>query len=253
MDVISTPSATDGRGLTPLSYWAYLHAIVTRFRTSSALGMWEPVSEPEASTCPSQYQPLDCQGHQTCPDEAVAAQALRHFFEVVGAEIHALDPNHLVEEGTVGGGQCGTAGADYRYVSASPGINVLSYHDYYSGPELLGRDWWNGLDVRLAQADGIGKPIIGGEMGVDAGRGAGCTGLGRRAREITARSRLKWQAEAAESCCGTGCPRRHRSAATTLFQATRCLRARNRLTSSTQRSSWHLATVTDAGLAGLSP
>ena len=33
---------------------------------------------------------------------------------------------------------------DYQYVSASPGIDVLSYHDYY-GPAALGGDQWNGL------------------------------------------------------------------------------------------------------------
>ena len=139
-------------GLTPLSYWGYLQAIVTQFRSSPALGMWEPISEPEASTCPSQYQPLDCAGHQTCPNQALAARALRHFFDVVGAEIHALDPNHLVEDGMLGGGQCGTAGGEYEFVSGSPGIDVLSYHDYYPGPALIGGDQWNGLGVRFQQA-----------------------------------------------------------------------------------------------------
>jgi hypothetical protein len=67
--------------------------------------MWEPISETEASTCPPQYQPLNCSGHQTCPNEAVAAAALRHFFDTVGGEVHALDRQHLVESGLLGGGQ----------------------------------------------------------------------------------------------------------------------------------------------------
>ena len=59
-------------------------------------------------------------GAHQLPNESVAAAALRHFFDVVGEEIHTLDPNHLVENGFLGGGQCGTESSDYQYVSASP-------------------------------------------------------------------------------------------------------------------------------------
>ena len=124
MSVINDPSTTDGRGLTPLSYWTFLQAIVSRYKDSSALGMWEPISEPGAVTCPTQFEPLNCAGNTICPDEAAAAQALRHFFDVVGGEIHLLDPGSLVESGTIASGQCGTSGPDYEYVSSSPGIDV---------------------------------------------------------------------------------------------------------------------------------
>ena len=67
---------TDGTGLTPLSYWTYLQDIVNRYKSSPALGMWEPISEAEASTCPAQYQPTNCSGHQTCPNETAAAASL---------------------------------------------------------------------------------------------------------------------------------------------------------------------------------
>ena len=39
--------------------------LVNRYKNSPALGMWEPISEPEASTCPAADQPSDCSGHQT--------------------------------------------------------------------------------------------------------------------------------------------------------------------------------------------
>jgi mannan endo-1,4-beta-mannosidase len=170
--VFENPTAPDATPLAPLSYWEYLQAIVARYRTSPALGMWEPISEPEASTCPAQYQPFQCSGHQTCPDEAAAAQALRYFFDRVGEEIHQLDPRHLVESGTLGGGQCGTEGSDYAYVSASPGLDVLAYHDYYGAGPLIGGDQWNGIGVRIDQAAELGKPIIGGEMGYNDPGGA---------------------------------------------------------------------------------
>jgi hypothetical protein len=190
--VYDDPSTTDGHGLTPLSYWSYLQALVARYGSSPALGMWEPVSEAEASTCRTADEPTSCSGHQTCPDETAAAAALRHFFDVVGGEIHALDPTRLVESGLLGGGQCGTQGGDYAYVSASPGIDVLSYHDYY-GALPLGGDQWNGIGVRLAQAAAMGKPIIAGEVGIVAG-GSGCPSLEQRAAALAAK---KWAQEAA--------------------------------------------------------
>jgi hypothetical protein len=176
---VGSSGYTTDTGQDPLSYWTYLQDIVSRYANSPALGMWEPISEAEASTCPSQFQGPDCYGHATCPDESSSASALRSFFDTVGAEIHALDPRHLVESGLLGGGQCGTQGADYQYVSASPGIDVLSYHDYY-GPVAVGGDQWNGLGVRLAQAAALNKPIIGGEVGLNADSAAGCMSLTSR-------------------------------------------------------------------------
>ena len=190
MNVYNDPSTTDGRGLTPLSYWTYLQDIVSRYRTSPALGMWEPISEGEASTCPAWAQPLNCGGHQTCPDESVAAAALHHFFDVVGGEIHSLDPLHLVESGLLGGGQCGMQGNDYLTVSQSPGIDVLSYHDYY-GLVAIGGDEWNGIALRLHQAALIGKPIIAGEMGIEAGTAPGCVGIAERNTALTTKERMQ--------------------------------------------------------------
>jgi hypothetical protein len=179
MDVFNAPSDTQGTGLTPLSYWDYMQDLVNEFKNSPALGLWEPMSEPSAGTCPPQDEPLNCGANQTCPNEAVAASALRHFFDVVGAEIHALDPDHLVESGMLGGGQCGTAGTDYQYVSASPGIDVLSYHDYF-GAISIGGGQVDGIAARIQQADLLNKPIIAGEIGVLAGTDPGCTSLAAR-------------------------------------------------------------------------
>ena len=183
----------NGVNLTPLSYWQYLQDLVARYRNSPALGMWEPISEPEASTCPAQDEPDNCSGNQTCPDEAAAASALRNFFDVVGAEIHTLDPNHLVESGTLGSGQCGTSGSDYAYVSASPGIDVLSVHDYY-GAAAMGGDQWNGMAVRFSQAKDVDKPIVTGEVGIQAGDGAGCTTLADRVTQFAGKEQAQLQA-----------------------------------------------------------
>ena len=122
--VDNTATNSDGRGLQPLSYLTWVTDVVTRYASSPALGMWEPIGEAEASTCPSANEPLNCSGNQTCPDEAVASAALWSFFTTIGGLIHRLDPAHLVEAGLLGGGQCGTQGPDYQTVISSPGIDV---------------------------------------------------------------------------------------------------------------------------------
>ena len=186
-DVFNSPADSDGRGLTPLSYWDYMNALVSRYADSPALGMWEPMSEAEASTCSAALEPTDCSGHQTCPNEAAAAAALDYFFTTAGGQIHLLDPEHLVEAGFLGGGQCGTAGSNYQSVGASPGIDVLSVHDYY-GQAPLGGDQWNGLAERFVQAKALDKPIITGEAGIEAGIGqSGCVSLPKRAQDMSAK------------------------------------------------------------------
>ena len=109
-NVYDSATSTEGSGLTPLSYWDYMNALVSRYADSPALGMWEPMSEAEASSCPAPYQGSDCYGHQTCPNEKAAESALEYFFTTVGAQIRLLDPTHLIEAGLLGGGECGTAG-----------------------------------------------------------------------------------------------------------------------------------------------
>jgi mannan endo-1,4-beta-mannosidase len=193
MDAYNNASNSDGNGLTPLSYWDYMQDIVNRYKNSPALGMWEPISEPEASTCPAQYQPTSCLGHGVCVNEPVAVASLRYFFDTVGGEIHTLDPNHLVEAGFLGSGQCGTANGDYQYVAESPGIDVLSYHDYY-GTAAIGGDQWNGLAVRFEQAAAANKPIIGGEVGLLAGPGPGCVSQGTRNAAFAAKEQAQFQA-----------------------------------------------------------
>jgi IPT/TIG domain len=187
MDVYNSQPSTDGTDLTPLSYWDYMNALVSRYADSPALGMWEPMSEPDPATCPATSAQSNCWTTATCVDEAAASQALQYFFTTVGAQIHSLDPDHLVEAGFIGGGECGTESQDYESVGASPGIDVLSVHDYY-GSAPLGGDQWNGLAVRFAQAKALDKPIITGEAGIIAGIGqSGCESLQQRASDMAAK------------------------------------------------------------------
>jgi hypothetical protein len=202
-DVFNSPANSNGTGLDPLSYWTYLQDVVNRYKNSPALGLWEPIGEPEASTCPAADEPSNCSGNQTCPNEATAAGALLSFFNTVGGEIHSLDSTHPVEAGFLGGGQCGTAGTDYQSVGASSGINVLAVHDYY-GSAALGGDQWNGMAVRFAQAKNLNKPIITGESGITAGNDpnatttttntAQCESYAQRASDMQAKMQAQFAA-----------------------------------------------------------
>jgi hypothetical protein len=157
--------------------------------------MWEPMSEAEATECPAGLEENDgCWGHGTCPSETAAASALEYFFTTVGAQIRALDPEHLIEGGFIGGGQCGTSGSDYQVVGGSSGIDVLSIHDYY-GAAPLGGDQWNGVAVRFAQARTLNRPIITGEVGIPAGVGqSGCISLQQRALDMSTKMSAQFAA-----------------------------------------------------------
>ena len=78
-DVFNAATGFYGAGLDPLSYWSYMQELVNRYKNSPALGMWEPISEPEASTCDPAYQPLNCGGHQTVPSSQWPPQTFCPF------------------------------------------------------------------------------------------------------------------------------------------------------------------------------
>jgi hypothetical protein len=83
--------------------------------------------------------------------------------------------------------------ADYQEVGASPGIDVLSVHDYY-GSDLMGGDQWNGLAERLSQAAALDKPIITGEVGIAAGNTPGCESFSQRAEDMSAKMKAQFAA-----------------------------------------------------------
>ncbi|MGZ8802069.1 MAG: beta-mannosidase [Mycobacterium sp.] len=147
----------------PMSFAEWIDTAVRRWGHSPAAAAWTPVGEPEPSNCGS----LDCNwSTRQCPPNAAAA--LRRFVDEVGAQIRVLDPDSVLWGGRAGGGQCGAAGDDYAYVGASPGIDVLEYHDYEVGHELPGEPH-SGLARRLQQARELDKPLVVAELGVNAG------------------------------------------------------------------------------------
>jgi mannan endo-1,4-beta-mannosidase len=140
-----------------VSYRQWVKEVAERYKGNTALLAYQLVNEAE-----------DPSAGGVC-EEAAAASALRSFTDDVGGMIHAIDPNHLVDLGTIGTGNCGTANGDYRYVHESPGTDLCEYHDYGEPAAPIPGDAWNGLQVRLLEcsAGGLDKPLMVDETGIE--------------------------------------------------------------------------------------
>ena len=166
-----------------MSYLSWVKLVVARYAGNPAVGMWEPMNEAEASNCAPGRTGSACYGHLSCPKGA--ALDLRHFFDTVGALIHRAAPGRLVASGLLGGPQCGTAGRDFLEVAASPGIDVLTFHDYGQDKLATPPD----LAMRIGQAAALGKPLFVEEAGIAAdSSGTGCVTRTARAGLVRAKA-----------------------------------------------------------------
>jgi endo-1,4-beta-mannosidase len=139
----TTGYKTDLRGdLT--TYRNYVSEVVNRYKNENTIMMWQMVNEAETG----------------CGSWTI----LRDFAADIGGLIKSIDANHIVSLGTIGGGQCGTSGADYKSLHAIPQIDVCEYHDYSDNNPIPG-DQFNGLQVRINQCNELGKPLFVGEIG----------------------------------------------------------------------------------------
>lgn len=168
-----------------LSFRDWATMVATRYASRPELAWWTLVNEPEAGF-------VDGNGSYQCPTDAAAV--LRAFADDMTGAIKAVDPNHLVSLGTIGEGQCGTSGDEYRFVHAGA-VDILEIHDYHHANQPMPGDQYNGAQVRLNQATALGKPIFVGEAGIaaDIGPTGSSTGtinrttLARRAQFFNAR------------------------------------------------------------------
>jgi mannan endo-1,4-beta-mannosidase len=133
----------------PLTYRQWVQRVVKRYKSSPAVGMWEPMNE--------------AQGGWDSAINNCAANGpgiLQSFFDDIGGLIHTLDPHHLVEAGVMGGNQCGLNSTNYVTVMSSAGIDVTTYHDYGDSSPVPAE-----LSYRISQSAQLHKPIIVGEVG----------------------------------------------------------------------------------------
>jgi hypothetical protein len=144
----------------PNSYAGWVDEIVTRYANRDVVAIWEPVNEPDPSTCHAGHDGSGCFGNTDC--EPGAAAALAQFFEEVGGRIHQLDPNGLVSDG--GGGWCGWYEEPLVIENASQ-IDVVSSHDYHLDDNPV-PDW---MPAALDRSETVRKPLLIGEIGIGAG------------------------------------------------------------------------------------
>jgi mannan endo-1,4-beta-mannosidase len=136
----------------PATYRDWVAEVVSRYRNHPSILTWQLVNEAEAKTT---YE-------GSCSSTAPAT--LKAFATDMASLVKSLDPNHLLSLGTMGTGQCGAAGDDYKDLHSVPGIDLCEYHDYDLAP--MPGDEWNGLPTRLAQCNELGKPLFVGELGI---------------------------------------------------------------------------------------
>ena len=142
-----------------LSFSQWTSSVVTRFKNAPAILAWEPVNEPRPDTCTDGH---DCWGHRACPSSDSARNALRSFFDGIGSQIRSIDPNHLISDGAPPVESCGAmTWNDLQYLDSSPGIDLMSFHDYTGFATLPASTVANYNQIAAA----IHKPVFAGENG----------------------------------------------------------------------------------------
>ncbi|MBN8465352.1 cellulase family glycosylhydrolase [Corallococcus exiguus] len=149
---------SDGSGKYPVwyasgyrtNYVPWVRQVVTQFKNSASVGMWELLNEPGDA------------------DNAT----LKAFFNDVSTTIKGIDPNHLISSGSWApwayGGEAG-----FKDIHDVPNIDVGSLHEY-------DYDYNNGNTIvsphfapALRAMDALSKPLIIGETGIASGA-SGC-------------------------------------------------------------------------------
>ncbi len=136
-----------------LSFKDFAVEMAAHFATNPAVGFWQLVNEAEDPA-------------STGCDEAAGTTALRAFADNMATAIHQADPNHLVNLGTQGAGECGTAGSDYGYVHAGA-VDLCEIHDYNNPATALAAGPNSPADD-IHQCQALHKPIFVGETGIPA-------------------------------------------------------------------------------------
>jgi mannan endo-1,4-beta-mannosidase len=137
-----------------VSYAAWVAQVVARYRNDPTILAWQLMNEAEVK--PSRDS-------SSC--SANAARILKTFAGTMSFVVKAIDRNHLLGLGTMGGGQCGAQDAEYQSLYSLPALDFCEYHDYQATAPMPG-DQFNGLQHRLDQCRVLKKPLIVDEVGI---------------------------------------------------------------------------------------
>jgi mannan endo-1,4-beta-mannosidase len=139
------------------NYQKYIAAVVSRYKTSTAIFAWELCNEPRCTGC--------------------ATSVITEWVTTTSAYIKSLDSNHMVTIGDVGFGLNGGSDTSYPFTTgpglnftanlAVPDIDFGTYHLYPSSwgeTDSWGPSW---IEAHATAAATIGKPVIMEEYGSD--------------------------------------------------------------------------------------
>jgi hypothetical protein len=143
-----------------LSFHDYAVDVAAHYANNPTVAFWQLVNE-------AQDPSYDSSGNLTCPNETTATDALRTFSDNMTTAIHAVDPHHLVDLGTLTTGDCGIQNdADYTYVHAGD-LGLCEYHDYGQPATAMP----SALAGIVSDCHSLGKPVFVGESGIPANVG----------------------------------------------------------------------------------
>ena len=150
-------------------YRTWVSEIVTRYKDDPTIAMWQLMNEAEIKTAKSAT---------TCSPTS----DLYNFAADVSGLVRSIDSNHLVNLGTMGAGQCGAQGGDYKLIQSIPTLTVCEYHDYGHETAALPTNLANDI----AACKSLNKPIFVGESGIQVNDTAS-TSFANRASEFDAK------------------------------------------------------------------
>ncbi|KAJ5412792.1 hypothetical protein N7465_005097 [Penicillium sp. CMV-2018d] len=138
-------------------YQAYIKAVVSRYKTSSAIFAWELANEPRCSGCNTDI--------------------IAKWVAKTSAYIKSLDSNHMVTTGEEGMGLTVGSDGSYPYTSkegndfaknlAAPDIDFGVYHLYVADWGIKDNSWGNGwIEAHAKICDAAGKPCVFEEYGI---------------------------------------------------------------------------------------
>lgn len=146
------------------AYKAYVKAIVTRYRNSTAIMAWELANEPRCGADGTRNLPRS--------DDCTPA-LITSWVDEMSTYIKSLDPDHLVTIGSEGGFNResndgfynGYDGGDFEAELRLPNVDFGTFHSY---PDWWSKttDWVNTWIIDHAEAAReIGKPVVHEEYG----------------------------------------------------------------------------------------
>lgn len=147
------------------SYREHVRNIVTRYRDSHAILMWQLVNEAESRRVDGKSDP----------------ESLYNFAVDMSQFIKSIDPNHLVSLGTISTGQPGTQHKNFGVLHTIKDIDIVEAHDYHHQDKPWHDSPRNSIGAAYNASITLGKPFFIGESGIRAGC-KGCPSIEERVR-----------------------------------------------------------------------